>query len=427
MSETRYLKRLFQAYYKENKSEIPIVSLINQREFGFIPWDRNIIMKRHMSFKNHESITNYLAGEGPRHVYSSGALYLQPDNTNMENKEYQGCDLIIDIDVDHFYTPCKEDHDLWYCKECGKSGKGMSTKCPKCGKLKLKSLTWICEDCLSVAKNEIIKLIYNFLIPDFGVDIQDIKIAFSGHRGYHLRIEKDEIRSLTSNERREISDYFTGENISFELLGLQEKGGNIFGISKMAFGWSQKITKRIEEFLLQAKDIIEKQLMDERIFNFNKNLVKSFLNYKDDLLNTIRSENRNIWTIEGFGLSSWNKFLKVIVDYLGVEVDVPVTVDIHRLIRYPGSLHGKTGFKVQEIYIDELDKFNPLDEANKKLDPIKFKGEKEFFQKIKIIEPEVPVTKIKGESWGPYKQGDIVEVPHHIAVFLLCKGVAKTV
>ena len=427
MSDIGYLKRLFQAYYKENRSEIPVVNLIKEREFGFVPWDKRTIMNRHLSFKNHESITKYLADEGPRHVYSSGALYLEPDNIDMDNKEYQGCDLIIDIDVDHFYTTCKEDHDLWYCKECGKSGKGMPDKCPNCKKLKLKTVTWICEDCLEIAKNEIIKLLYNFLIPDFNINVKDIKIAFSGHRGYHLKIENDKIRKLSGNERRDIADYLTGENISFELLGLQEKGGNIFGISKMAFGWSYKIIKRIEEFLLKPKDIIENLLMDEKQFNFNKNLVKSFLNYQDDLLNTIRSENKNMWTIEGFGLNSWKKFLKIIVEYLGVEVDVPVTVDIHRLIRYPGSLHGKTGFKVQEIFIDDLDAFNPLDEADLKIDPIVFRGEKEITHKIEIIEPEVPLSKIKGISYGPYNQGEIIEVPHHIAIFLLCKGVAKTI
>jgi len=114
-------------------------------------------------------------------------------------------------------------------------------------------------------------------------------------------------------------------------------------------------------------------------------------------------------------------------DRLGIEVDIPVTIDTHRLIRYPGSLHGTTGFKVQEIYHDDLDLFNPLDESNEKLDPIVFKSEKIITQKIEIIETKIPATKIKGETFGPYTQGEKIEVPHHIAVFLLCKGVAKTI
>lgn len=45
------------------------------------------------------------------------------------------------------------------------------------------------------------------------------------------------------------------------------------------------------------------------------------------------------------------------------EIDEPVTTDIHRLIRFPYSLHGKTGLMVKPVAIGELKTFNPLDEA----------------------------------------------------------------
>jgi len=426
MADYKYLKRLFQAYYKEKQSEIPAVNLFKNREFGFIPWEKQIMI-RHIGFNSPTNLKEYLVRNTPKHAYSSGSLYFQPENQNMEGKGYRGCDLIIDIDVDHFYTPCKDDHDIWYCKECGKSGKGMPEKCPGCGKLKLKTLNWICEDCLNVAKNQIIRLIYDFLLPDFGMEIAEMKIAFSGHRGYHLKIENDAIRTLSSDERREIVDYITGENISFESLGFQERSGRIYGFSRENIGWSQKIIRKIEELLRKPKSEIENLLSNSRMFKLNQNHIQSFLNYKEDLLSIILNDQKNNWAIEGFGLTIWHKFLKAIVKQIGIEVDVPVSVDIHRLIRYPGSLHGKTGFKVQELHPDELDDFNPLDEVQERLDPIVFKSEKEITQKLEIIEPEVPVTKLKGEHYGPYMKGEIIEVPNHFAVFLLCKGVAKTV
>ena len=45
------------------------------------------------------------------------------------------------------------------------------------------------------------------------------------------------------------------------------------------------------------------------------------------------------------------------------EIDEPVTTDIHRLIRFPYSLHGKTGLMVKPIPVNELKSFNPLNEA----------------------------------------------------------------
>ncbi|MFX1314170.1 MAG: DNA primase small subunit domain-containing protein [Promethearchaeota archaeon] len=423
MNGNIYLNRLFKAYYKEKKIEIPIINLFNEREFGFIPWEKHIMI-RHVAFRNSEELLQYLIDNGPKHVYSSGSLYLQPDNLEMDKKIYQGCDLIIDIDVDHFYTPCKNNHDLWYCNTCGDSGKGMPLKCPKCKNVKLKTLTWICEDCLKTAKNEIIKLIDDFLISDFGIKENQIKITFSGHRGYHLKIENDRIRTLSSESRREIADYITGDNLSFEILGLREDRSNIFGLLKDNIGWSQKIINKIEDILRNYSNLEIETILTK--FGLNKNVIISFMNSKEDLLKVISGNTQNLWNIEGFGIKTWKIFLKGIVKEIGVKIDEPVTIDIHRLIRYPGSLHGKTGFKVQEINLEELSNFNPLNESREKLDPIVFKSEGSL-HKLEIIEKDVPITKIKGKRYGPYKKGDIIEVPHHIAVFLLCREVAKSI
>ncbi|MFX0034429.1 MAG: DNA primase small subunit domain-containing protein [Candidatus Hermodarchaeota archaeon] len=425
MSNISYLKKLFQAYYKEKRTEITSVNLFNKREFGFIPWDKQTIMKRHISFKDPDNLKKYLINEGPKHIYSSGSIYLQPDNPDMSNKEYQGCDLIFDIDVDHFYTPCKNEHDLWNCVDCGESGTGMVKKCPSCKSLKLKSLTWICEDCLGIAKNQLMKLIYKFLIPDFGISLEQMKIAFSGHRGYHLKIENEDVRTLTGEERREIASYVSGSNISLEILGLRQFNNVIYGLLENNIGWSQKIMNQIIELLQKYPDDKIRSILTK--FGLKTDTIKSFLNSKDDFLQSISQNNYNVWNVEGFGIKNWSLFLNGIISEIGAKIDEPVTIDIHRLIRYPGSLHGKTGFKVQELFPDDLDNFHPLDEGNALLDPIVFQSEKEVSQKLEIIENLVPITKIKGETYGPYKKGQKIEVPHHFAVFLLCKEVAKTI
>lgn len=303
----------------------------------------------------------------------------------------------------------------------------MPEKCPACKKSKFTKLNWVCDDCLDIAKNEIKKLVYNFLIPDFGINEKDMRIAFSGHRGYHLKVESEEIRKLNSDERREIVDYLTGDNISFDLLGLIERSTEIHGLLKGNFGWSQKIMNKVEEILQKPEKELEDILTDNNSFDLNHNVTESFLNYKDDFLELIRKGERNVWAIEGFGLTMWKKFLKEIVKQVGVELDEPVSIDIHRLIRYPGSLHGKTGFKVQELSLDDLKDFNPLDESNEKLDPIVFTSKKNLTQKLEITENLIPMTKIKGVEYGPYSKGEIINIPHHIAVFLLCKEVAKTI
>ncbi|MHA1192683.1 MAG: DNA primase small subunit domain-containing protein [Promethearchaeota archaeon] len=426
MNNEIFLKNLFQAYYQDSNKDIQAVSMLDRREFGFLLWD-NQFMQRHLGFLQLDDLRQFLIKNSPKHAYSSGSLYSRPDDRSMENKGYQGCDFVIDIDVDHFYTECKNDHDLWYCKECGKDGKGMIEKCPECEKLKITRIAWICDKCLDIAKKEIMKLIDNFLIPDFALNVDQMNIAFSGHRGYHLKIEDSRIRTLTSDQRREIVDYLTGENISFEILGLHEKSSGIFGLLKDNQGWANKIMAKLEEILHMDSLEIEHFLRDPHWANLTAPRVNSLLNYREDFLEIINSKNRNIWSIEGFGLTTWKQLLRAVVKKVGAEIDEPVSIDIHRLIRYPGTLHGKTGFKVQELEYNQLDEFNPLDESNELIDPIVFKSKKQITQKLEITGVKVPATKIKGETYGDYDRGEKIEVPHHVAVFLLCKGVAKII
>jgi DNA primase small subunit len=243
-----------------------------------------------------------------------------------------------------------------------------------------------------------------------------------------LKIENEEIRTLSSDERRELADYLAGDNISFEILGLQTKGGTFYRFSEDTIGWAQKIIRKTVEILNKPEKELKYLLSNKEKFNFNNPYIKSFINSKQDFLNKIKDTNRLILpSIEGFGKTNWQKFFTGVVHEIGVEIDTPVTIDIHRLIRYPGSLHGKTGFKVQEILPDEIDDFKPLDERIERLDPIVFESKVHTTQKLEILELNVPATKIKGVEYGPYTKGDIIDVPLHIAIFLLCKEVAKTI
>ncbi|MFW9945617.1 MAG: DNA primase small subunit domain-containing protein [Candidatus Odinarchaeota archaeon] len=417
MSDINYLKRLFQDYYRNKTNEIPPIDSLNQREFGFIPWDDIIIMNRHISFVNYEAFKNYLSKFSPRHIYSSGALYNNPDHSDMNKKGHLGCDFLIDIDVDHFYTPCKKDHDLWYCKKCGKNGIGMvPNKCPKCENSLFKSLSWICEKCLSLAKNEIFKLIEDFLVPDFKINKEELKIVFSGHRGYHLKIENEKMRNLSSAERREIVDYLTGENISYEILGLSDLNSNLYFLEDN-YGWTEKIIKKIKKIIQDYPNDVLRNILSD--YGLNRDIIEYILNDKDNFL-------KNLWRIKGLGEKTWVNFLDNITKNLGAKIDVPVSIDIHRLIRYPGSLHGSTGFRVQELSLSELETFNPLNEYTQAIDPIVFAEKKDIKIKIEILENKVPAIKIKGKTYGPYNKGKIEIIPLHVAVFLLCKGVAKT-
>ena len=55
---------------------------------------------------------------------------------------------------------------------------------------------------------------------DFGFSADELHVFFSGHRGYHVHVEDEAVRSLDAMARKEIVDYVTGLG-----LAVLDKGG----------------------------------------------------------------------------------------------------------------------------------------------------------------------------------------------------------
>ncbi len=99
-----------------------------------------------------------------------------------------------------------------------------------------------------------------------------------------------------------------------------------------------------------------------------------------------------------------------------------MTVDVKRVIRHVGSLHGKCGLKVTDFPLNRLnpydqEKFDPLSET------IVFKGNK--LTKLKFIVDDVTAS-LNGTEIGG-STGDIVEVSEPLSMFLTLKGWAEVV
>jgi DNA primase small subunit len=96
----------------------------------------------------------------------------------------------------------------------------------------------------------------------------------------------------------------------------------------------------------------------------------------------------------------------------GASVDEPVTADIKRLIRVPGSLHGGSGMLVKKLTLSELEEFNTLN------DTVVF-GERP----VKVTVSKPFSVQLKGKDLR-VEEG-IQEVPEYAAVYLICRGVAE--
>lgn len=336
MKNEDFIGKWFEHYYRSNIDEIIPPHGLSHREFGFILF-KGKTMVRHKAFKGVNELKMFINDLVPADAYHSSAYYERPE-ADMDEKGWQGSDLVFDIDADHLSLPCRLEHDKWICLNCGMLGRGNSPEgCPKCGG-KIHEKSWICEQCLEAAKEETVKLI-NFLMDDFGFSRNELQINFTGHRGYHVHVVSDAVTLLGREERKEIVDYITGTGIDFSLLDAYRKSEGVDTPN-----WIRRILKRV-------------------------NSEKTPLRGKERLV----------------------KVVQQVIDEISVKIDTVVTTDIHRLIRIGGTLNSKTGMKVVKIPLDRVKSFDPFRDA------VAIKGER-----VEVYVEEAPKFSLGDQEFGPY-------------------------
>jgi DNA primase small subunit len=102
-----------------------------------------------------------------------------------------------------------------------------------------------------------------------------------------------------------------------------------------------------------------------------------------------------------------------IVELAEGETDEPVTADTKRLIRLPGSLHGKTGLLVRPIPLDGLKAFDPL------VDTVALPWEE---TDVVVAAKRASFT-LRGESLS-LPENDPVELPRAAAFFAVARRLA---
>lgn len=408
MTEQEFIQRTFSAYYRTHYKEITPPSSLGQREFGFL-LSREKVMVRHKGFATPEELQKFILSNTPADVYYSSAYYERPTEP-MEKKGWLGADLVFDIDSDHLETPCKRDHDFWTCETCNNTGRGNKPQtCPDCGGTKFRMEAWLCEKCLDAAKRETQKLL-DFLASDFGFSPEKTVICFSGQRGYHVHIEEPDVRTFDQEARKEIADYITGTGLRLELHGLVETGKRIEGIGPDLddYGWSGRIARGVYDILSSSSPEALKE-----IDGISARTAKALRDNRNSILESWGKVTP--WRTRNIGLKTWmNLASKGVVRQTSL-IDTVVTTDIHRLIRLPLTLHGKTGLKAMEVPLQMLDRFDPLKEA------VAF-GE----GTLRLFVNDAHAFRIGDKTYGPYYREE-VELPTGAAVYLLCKRAAKLV
>ena len=389
---SRFLLKSFRKYYKENSPIMP--ERFTKREFGFMFFDRQIV-QRHMGFPNTDELRRFMIAQVPSHSYYSTAYYRKPGAPTMEEKEWLGADLIFDLDADHL-----------------EGAENMSY-----------------SEMMEKIKKEMMNLSDSFLFADLGFGEKDIHLTFSGGRGYHAHIPSKDVLTLGTHERRELVDYITCSGLNIDWIFPFQKvatsqfktsTGSRTNVAKDrlvppadAGGWRGKMRMGLMDVVNDFCDLDPKIL--RRAYPSITSNSSTIINIQED----IRSSRKVIFeknTMATMNRNSQEMLVKVmkedVAPTLSAEVDKPVTPDIKRLIRLPGSVHGKTGLRETPITRQQLTDFDPLEDA------------------VPSSYSDVPVRitmrrdfefKMKGET---FKLSGETEAPEFAAIFLIGRKVA---
>jgi DNA primase small subunit len=400
-----FVYQKFTEYYQDSSTIIPATSIPEQREFAYLMFKERF-MVRHRRFAEFKRFREMLAETVPSDVYHSCAYYENPD-FDMDKKGWLGADLVFDIDADHIPTNCDKIHDEFTCIKCGFSGRGLIPEiCPCCEATKFESKTWPCELCIQSARNETAKLI-DMLENDFGFSQNELHVYFSGHRGYHVHIENDSVKSLDAMARKEIVDFVTGLGIAIldnnSKQPRKKRGSGMKKFSLHNFGWNKRLKVGMADFLLNATSENLKVVgLNNKAVSENKELIIK------------RAIQEGKWeSIKGVKAQTWLKLAEFVRETQSSKIDTVVTTDIHRLIRMNGTLHGKTGLKKVEFPAKDLKTFDPFTGA------VAFKK-----GTARVLVSDAPEFRMSGETLGPYKN-QTVELPIAAAVMLICKKRAQ--
>jgi DNA primase small subunit len=251
---------------------------------------------------------------------------------------------------------------------------------------------------LGAMKEDVIRLMEDFLIADFGFSRQDMLIAFSGNRGYHIHVRNDDFAVIGSDERREITNYVRGEGLNVQSF----------------FEWEQ-ISRHKKLLGPKPGDGGYRGRLAQLVINIVENDPLRISRLFSD------KEKRDFF-VSGINEGNWSRTSLKLDDLLGrigklesgiavrsVNADPAVTYDMSKLIRVPNTIHGDTGF-VAKI-VRDINNFEPMRHAV-------ING-----PEIRIMFREyVPQLELLNSSFGPFAIGDKAELPLGIGIFFISKG-----
>jgi len=289
---------------------------IHRREIAFERWnDFRGPSLRPVYFQYIDSLSKFLIEYPYAGVYASTGYYLDPNEVDMNKKTLMKTDLVFDLDMkiegtryEFFEKMCKH------------------TK----------------------------TLIHDFLIKDFGISPDKIKVEFSGNKGFHVTVDDEDMRNMDVSDRRQMIDYIMGLKVDKNILFSGNKTSPVSG------GWRRHADNLIREILSNTEGSNNGEMTDYFLeLGIPKNRVKKISGLLSNarVRNAMKAGHLNVlYDADSRLLGDLkNILLRRHKSGLAAVLDRAVTVSTHRLFRVPGSIHRKSGLPCINLEIADLE------------------------------------------------------------------------
>ena len=310
----------------------------------------------------------------------------------MADKGWRGADLIFDLDGDHL---------------------------PGVDALNFPAM-------LTTIQEQAYRLWNDFLEPDFVFKEEHATFSFSGHRGFHIHYRHPSILHLDSKARQEIVSHISGANLNIEMA-----------LAGPRVGWGRRVARGVDSVLdrlqiyhessdaersriyrkLRSTAVLGSANMSRRPTMSEKAMeMLAAMSVDADRRRRLKNSLNNMGKQFGKNGELFTSLIlgdqSVVLDQ-AAENDDNVTVDIRRVIRWVGSLHGKAGLRVTEFPLSRLDPdgsdaFDSLTEA------VPFSMQ--TMEKVRILHDDVTARIADEVVEG--NRGDEIEVTEAMSIFL---------
>lgn len=425
MHPSRHAKALLREYYATAGDKLELEN-ISRREFALLDGS---FMRRHLQFDNMERLVKALTDNPPTALYASLSCYLdptarKPKGDTRKSRTCQECGhtwKLTSVEGDHHECPaCETINDD--SETSAKDQKSMDLAFDiDYGDIPgTADMTPVRK--LAAASRSAYNL-YVLLTEDFGVAEDDIVITFSGGKGMHVRVAGGGLHTLGEPERKALVDYVSGYSFTFgDFISIRatKMSGNTWHLKGYQSGWGKRFNDSVLYFIALARkdgDDFDKALEMYWPWHETKDKYGQKKKLPSDKVRAAFKQScaeadhilkggdiRKMKDVEA------KRLLSLALSRARLRhasfVDKRVTADKARVLRVPGSMHGKSGMVCCRVPSPEhLKNISWLKEAQKDII-----GEDE-------VEVELPAT--ANTFYGVIEPGTH-RLPRYEAIAALC-------